>query len=218
MALNQIAAIELVPHHAVIKACGLGQKLTGEVALREHARPVKKAVHRHLVAVDPAVVRDDEVAGSLLRALDKQARCVRIEPVVAVGKLQILAVGGADGEVARGRNAAVRFFQHRDAPVRARVHVADGEAHIITAIVDEEDLEVFIPLAQDAADAVGEMGGGVVYRNDDADKGFVHIRGFFLSVKACGMGWLNDTHACCIVLDLSYPKKRIFASGRGAAK
>ena len=100
-----------------------------------------------------------------------------LQIIVAVGKLQVFAPGQLQPQVAGGRNAPVVPVQQDDAAVDLGVHFAHLQAHILAAIVQQNDLDVLVGLAADAFDAAGNVAGRIVHRHNDADQrlfGFRH--------------------------------------------
>ena len=55
---------------------------------------------------------DDQIGLCFLGALDQQPCRIRIQPVIAVYKLQIGSVGAFNGEIARSRYTAVLFVDN----------------------------------------------------------------------------------------------------------
>ena len=52
--------------------------------------------------------------------------------------------------------------------------LADGQALVLGAVVDDDDLEILILLGTDAAKTAVQMALGIVHRQDDADEGHFH--------------------------------------------
>ena len=110
-------------------------------------------------------------------------------------------MGMFDGIIAGGRNTAVGAVDDRDARVDTSIHVADRQADIFAAVVDEQDLQIFIPLFADALDAAGQIGRRIVDGDHDTDKRCGHewtsslkkqfppsYSGYGMSVKAFSGG------------------------------
>ena len=120
---------------------------------------------------------DDHVRLGPLGPLHQQLSGLQGDPVVGVHELQEFPGGLVDGDVAGGGHPAVLLVDDPDAGVHLGVHPADGQADVVAAVVDQQDLQVIIGLLADALDAGGQVGGGVVDGDDDAHQGLFHGRG-----------------------------------------
>ena len=211
---QEVAAVELVPEHAVKIGGGLVHQAEGEGVLVINACG-QKAVLPHLRGPGDAhdaqlvldliehlfglgsarrddhfVGCDDEVGGVLLGRGHESGREVRVEVVVAVHKLHILAAGQLQAQVAGVRYARVFLVHQHDAGVFGAELFADGQALVLGTVVQDDDLDVGIGLCADAAHAAGQMVLGVVHGQDDADKGLIHggvsFSDFIVTILPCG--------------------------------
>ena len=183
MGTHNISAVELVPHDAVVEAGRLLHQPGGELLLRHRALH-QKAERLHLRRAfgtgvvlgaglgrrDAVVMRNDKVCAALLGAGHQHFGRVGLDGIVGVDKLQIFALRLAQPHVAGRGDAAVRLVDKHDAVVDVRVHLAHVEADVPAAVVQQQDLKVFVGLAADALDAAGDMILCVINRYDDADK------------------------------------------------
>ena len=96
------------------------------------------------------------------------------QPVVAVHKLDIFAVGQRNALIAGIRCAGVGFIHQCNAVVAGGKGAADGKGVVGGAIVQQQDLNAFISLGADAFDTAGNAPGSVVHGHDDAYKGKFH--------------------------------------------
>ena len=99
---------------------------------------------------------------------------VRVDVVIAVHELDILAPGQLQAQVAGVGHAGVLLVHQHDAAVLGAELLTHGQAVILGAIVQDDEFNVFIGLVQDAADAAGQMILSVVYGQDDADERLIH--------------------------------------------
>lgn len=113
---------------------------------------------------------DDQIGLCFLGALDQQPCRIRIQPVIAVYKLEIGSVGAFNGEIARSRYTAVLFVDNAKSGVALGVHAADVQAGIAAAVVDQKNFNILIALPPNTFNTSGEVGRGIVHRNNDADK------------------------------------------------
>ena len=171
---DDLPAVELVPHHAVVKAGGFFHQAAGELRLVHPGIRLHEAVHRGLaIRHDGAVVADDQIGLRFLRGLHQQARG---ELIVGIHKLQIFAARALDGDVARAGNAGVFLVDDDDARVEPRVHSADFQARVARAVVDEQHLEVLVTLMLDAFQTRNHVHCSVVNGHDDGDERAFHTR------------------------------------------
>ena len=112
---------------------------------------------------------------------------IRVQIVVAVHELHILAAGKLQAEVAGVRNAGVLLVHQQDTGVLGAEFLADRQTLILGAIVQNDDLKVSVGLGADASHTAGQMVLGVVNGQNDADKRLIHNGVSF----SCS--WCNDT-------------------------
>ena len=184
--MHNIPPVELVPHHAVVKAGGLLHQALGKGGLVVKARVQKAVLLDGLVAVllgfreeglvvfHPVVGRDHQIGGIFLRLFHQQAGGVRSKVIITVGKLQVFAGGHRDGQIPGGGHPAVGLVDEQDAFVHPGVHVRHLQAHVAAAVVHQNDLQVLIALLADALHAAGDVKLRVVDRHDHADQRLLH--------------------------------------------
>ena len=125
----------------------------------------------------PVKVGDHQVAAGDLRRPDEGLGGIGGEPVVPVGKLEVLALGQVHGLIPGVGHAAVGLVQGDKAAVGGRRPVTQGGGAVGTAVVHQEALEIGVALGPDALYALLQVGRHVVDRNDDADQGLTHGSG-----------------------------------------
>ena len=118
--------------------------------------------------------RDHKIGGVGLGGGDQLFRKIGGQPVVAVHKLDIFAVGQRNALIAGIRCAGVGFIHQCNAVVAGGKGAADGKGVVGGAIVQQQDLNAFISLGADAFDTAGNAPGSVVHGHDDAYKGKFH--------------------------------------------
>ena len=192
---QHLAAVELVPQHAVEIGGGLVHQAAGKGVLVVHALGQKTVyphlrragdVHhakvvlqlfQHLFGLggpggDHHLVRcDDQVGVVLFGSGDQMLGEVRVDIVVAVHELHILAAGQLQAQVAGVGHAGVGLVHQHDALVLCAECFAHGQALILGAIVQHDDLDVLPALGADALQTAGDVVLGVVHGQNDADKG-----------------------------------------------
>ena len=198
MGREKVAAVELVPEHAVKIRSGLVHQAEGEGVLvvdacgqeavfprfrragNVHDAEIVLNLFQHLPGLgcpggdDHGVGRDDEVSARLLRRLHQPGCVVRGDVVIAVHELDVLTAGQLEAEVAGVGHAGVGLVHQQDAAVLFAELLADGQALVLGAVVDDDDLEILILLGTDAAKTAVQMALGIVHRQDDADEGHFH--------------------------------------------
>ena len=200
---NDVPAVELVPQHAVVKGSGLLHQAAGVVLPAVNALR-QKAVLVHLggggfrldaqrglqgfqrvaglagIGGDHHPVGGDHKVGIMLQSsLHKVLGVIGVQCVVAVRKLDIIALRKGKPGVPRAGNTLVLLIHHYDAGVLCPELLADGKAVIRRAIVQQNDLQLLIGLAADAFQTAAEPFLGVIHRHDHADKGVRHGRASF---------------------------------------
>ena len=114
---------------------------------------------------------DDQVGVVLFGSGDQMLGEVRVDIVVAVHELHILAAGQLQAQVAGVGHAGVGLVHQHDALVLCAERFAHGQALILGAIVQHDDLDVLPALGADALQTAGDVVLGVVHGQNDADKG-----------------------------------------------
>lgn len=99
------------------------------------------------------------------------------------------------GQIAGGGHAAVGLVDEQDALVHPGVHLADVQAHILGAVVDDDDLQILIALPPDALDAAGDVFAGVVDRHDHAYQGLFHKDSSFFTLSPLPPGGIRAAAA-----------------------
>ena len=188
---QQVPAVQLVPQHPVKIRGRLVHQMPGKLVLgvdpggqetvfphlrgpgNTHHAQIVLQLFQHLLGLcgpggDHHLVRcDDQVGVVLFGNGDQMLGEVRVDIVVAVHELHILAAGQLQAQVAGVGHAGVGLVHQHDALVLCAERFAHGQALILGAIVQDDEFNVFIGLVQDAADAAGQMILGVVYGQDD---------------------------------------------------
>jgi len=189
---HNVGAVELVPHHAVIKAGGLLHQATGKCVF------IQGAFHQKAESLHPVLRIQDGVQHTLhhgiphgfwqadrrfnavvvgnhhigvagFRFLYQQLGGIGLDEIIRIHKLKVFAVGFLHAKVAGGGNSAVVFVDHHNAAVNTGIALADGIADILAAIVEQNDLQIPVGLAADALNTAGNMVRCVVNRNNNAD-------------------------------------------------
>ena len=126
---------------------------------------------------------------------------VRVDIVVAVHELHILAAGQLQAQVAGVGHAGVGLVHQHDALVLCAERFAHGQALILGAIVQHDDLDVLPALGADALQTAGDVVLGVVHGQNDADKG-LSVREDIRAVKqAVGDKVLKVIIETCLLTD-----------------
>ena len=181
--VDNVGAVELIPHHTVIKAGRFLHQPCGELLFR-HGTLQQKAKGLHLgralgaVAVfaararrrDAVIMRDHQVSAAFLGPRHQHFSRVGLDGIVGVHKLQILAPGLPQPQVAGRRHAAVGLVDQHNAVIDPGVHCAHLQADILAAVVQQQNFDIFIGLAADALHAAGNMILCVVNGYNDTDK------------------------------------------------
>ena len=204
---NDLPAVELVPQHAVVKGGGLLHQAAGVVlpavnALRQKAVLVHLGLGRFRldakgglqrfqrvpglagVGGDHHPVRGDHKVGAVLQGgLHKVLGVIGIQKVIAVRKLDIVALRKGKPGVPRAGNTLVLLVHHHDAGIPCPELLADGKAVIRRAVVQHDDLQLLIGLAANAFQTAGKPLLGVVHGHDDADERVRHGGASFFDDK-----------------------------------
>ena len=147
--------------------------LLGEFLPGEEPLPLDVAPLGLLFAVHPEEVGDDQVGAGDLGRPDQGLGGVGGQEVVAVGELEVIALGRGQGGVPGGGHPAVGPVQKAD----AAVHPGGGGAQLAgavgAAVVDQDDLQIGPGLAPQALQAGAQIDLGVVDGDDDAHKGLI---------------------------------------------
>ena len=195
---QQVPAVELVPQYAVKVRSGLVHQAAGEGVLVVHALG-QKTVFPHLGgpghAHDAQVVldlfqhlfgfagpggdhhfvgRDHKIGAVCFCGGGQMLGKVRVNVVVTVHKLDVLAAGKLQPQVAGVRHAGVGLVHQHDARVFSAEFLAHGQALVFGAIVQHDDFDVLPGLGTDALQAAGNVVLGVVHGQNDADERLCH--------------------------------------------
>ena len=93
--------------------------------------------------------------------------CPRLQKIVAVRKAQVFPRGRPQSCVFCRRRAAVFLVDDPNAAVPLGIGVADGTGIVGGAVVNEDDLQLFVVLRQDAVQALRQVGRHVIHRHND---------------------------------------------------
>ena len=198
MVCQNIPAVELVPQHAVEEGCGLLHQAQGKGiavvdALGQEA--VFTDIIRLFLGIDAKVLLqvfqclrglgrvggnhhpvrcNDQIGvvrfGSSHQPLGK----IRVEIIVAVHKLHILALCKGHAAVAGLRHTGIGFVHQNDAGVLFTELLTDGKAFVPGPVVDQNDLDILPCLGTNALQTAGNTILHVVHRHDNADEWVVH--------------------------------------------
>ena len=195
---EQDAAVELVPEHTVKVGGRLVHQPQGKGVLvvdpggqetvfphlrgpgnTHHAQIVLQLFQHLLGLCGPGgdhhlVGRNHKICVVRLGGFHQMLGEVRVDVVIAVHELDILAPGQLQAQVAGVGHAGVFLVHQHDAAVLGAELLTHGQAVILGAIVQDDEFNVFIGLVQDAADAAGQMILSVVHGQDDADERLIH--------------------------------------------
>ena len=203
---QQLAAVELVPHHVEVEGGGLFDQLhrVGTLVVDPGGQ---KAVLAHLIAAavgDGGVLqeklcvrgqffpfagihhlrrqghpvgRDDKVGAVGLGRADHIFREIGLQKVVAVHELDVLAFGHLHAIVAGHGKPGIGLVDQGDAGVFAAELLADGKAAVCGAVVQHDDFDLFPGLRKDTFQTPGNTILHVIHRHDNADERIVHDKG-----------------------------------------
>ena len=113
---------------------------------------------------------DDQVGIRPQRPVHQQFGGVGQDGVVGVHELQVLPLGVLQPQVAGGGHPAVGLVDEDDAFVHPGVHLAHLQAHILAAVVEQQDFDILVGLAANTFDTARNMVLCVVDRHNDADQ------------------------------------------------
>ena len=105
---------------------------------------------------------------------DQGFRRIGGKAVVSVHKLEILPCGGVHPRVAGCGHPGVGLVDHMKAAVCRRCRLAQGQAAVLAAVVDQPDLQLAPGLVSDALQTGGEILLYVINWDNDADKRSFH--------------------------------------------
>ena len=126
----------------------------GEPLLRAGAEPVLKRA-------------PDNIRAVFFQERHHVGVCPRLQKIVAVRKAQVFPCGRPQSRVFRRRRAAVFLVNDPNAAVPLGIGVADGTGIVGGAVVDENDLQLFVVLRQDAVQTLRQVGRHVIHRHND---------------------------------------------------
>ena len=92
---------------------------------------------------------------------------IRLQKIVAVRKAQVFPSGRPQSCVFCRRRAAVFLVDDPNAAVPLGVSIADGAGIVSGAVIDKDDLQLFVVLRQDAVQTLRQIGRYVIYRYND---------------------------------------------------
>ena len=151
MGAHKVRPVQLIPHHAVVKAGRLLHQPGGKLLLG-HGAFQQKAEGLHLDGTgdlglllagaglgrpDAVVVGNHQIGVGFLRPLYHQLGGVGLDGVVRVHKLQVLALRLPQSQIAGGRHAAVGLVNDHDAVIHPCEHFAHFQTHILRAVVEQ---------------------------------------------------------------------------------
>jgi len=88
--------------------------------------------------------------------------------VIAIDKGYVFATSSLDAYVSGNTWAAVlRSGQEAETSIALGICLCNGNAIVLTMIIDKEHLEILHRLSTEAVDAVTDVGGYIIYRRDD---------------------------------------------------
>ena len=202
---DDLPAVEFVPQHAVVKGGRLLHQAAGVVLPAVNALR-QKAVFVHLdlgrfrldaqrflqcfqrvpglagVGGDHHPVRGDHQIRAVLQGgLHKFLGVIGVQNIIAVRKLDIVALRKGKPGVPRAGNALVLLIHHHETGILCPELLADGKAVVRRAIIQHDDLQLLIGLAADAFQTAGKPLLGVVHGHDDADERIRHDRASFFT-------------------------------------
>ena len=102
--------------------------------------------------------------------MHKQLGGIGLQGVVGIDKLQVFAVRLAQTQIAGGCHAAVGFVDQHNALVHPGIHFAYLQADVLAAVVEQDDLQIFVGLAANTLDTACNMVLRVVDGYNDADQ------------------------------------------------
>ena len=102
--------------------------------------------------------------------LHKVLGVIGVQNIIAVRKLDIVALRKGKPGVPRAGNALVLLIHHHDAGVLGPELLTDGKAVIRRAIIQHDDLQLLIGLTANAFQTAGKPLLGVVHGHNDADE------------------------------------------------
>ena len=117
--------------------------------------------------------------GSLYKVLG----VIRVQCIITVRKLDIVALRKGKPGIPRAGNALVLLIHHHDAGVLGPELLTDGKAVIRRAIIQHDDFQLLIGLTANAFQTAGKPLLGVVHGHNDADEGVRHGRASFFDDK-----------------------------------
>ena len=113
---------------------------------------------------------DHQVGPVFLGGIHQMFGVIGVQIVVAVHELDIFAPCQLQAQVPGVGHPGI-FLVHQDNPgVHLPVHLADLEADVLGAVVQNDDLDVPMGLGPDALNAAGNVILGIVNRQNDADQ------------------------------------------------
>ena len=178
-----VGTVELIPHNTVVKAGRFLHQAGGKLLFR-HGTLQQKAEGLHFGRAlgagaglaararrrDAVVVGDHQVCPALLGTSHQHFGGVGLDGIVRIHKLQILALSLAQPQVAGGRHAAVGLIDQHNAVVHPGVHLAHLQANVLAAVIQQQNLNVFVSLAADTLYAAGNVILCIVYGDNNTDK------------------------------------------------
>ena len=107
--------------------------------------------------LEKVVTADTEIGVVLFADREQALEIARLDPVVRVGKEDVVALGVLNAEIARRGQAAVGLVKDADVVCAASLLVTDRTAAVGRAVVDQDDLKVAVSLAEHGVHRLGQI-------------------------------------------------------------
>ena len=117
---------------------------------------------------------DHQIGAGFLRPLHHQLGGVGLDGIVRVHKLQVLATGLPQSQIAGGRHAAVGLVNDHDAVIHPCEHLTHLQTHVLRTIVEQDNFQILVGLFADALHTTGNVVLGVVDGHNDAHQRLFH--------------------------------------------
>ena len=154
--------IQLVPQ----KPAGPVRGETRQKGFSLHHAPA--FVGEPLLGAEPVLKRTpDDIRAVFFQERHHVGVCPRLQKIVAVREAQVFPCGRPQSCVFCRRRAAVFLVNDPNAAVPLGIGVADGTGIVGGAVVDENDLQLFVVLRQDAVQTLRQVGRHVIHRHND---------------------------------------------------
>ena len=115
--------------------------------------------------------------------LHKVLGVIGVQNIIAVRKLDIVALRKGKPGVPRAGNALVLLIHHHETGILCPELLADGKAVVRRAIIQHDDLQLLIGLAANTFQTAGNTILRVIHRHDNADERVCHDRDLLLTIR-----------------------------------